>query len=143
MTGAELGRYLKSLALLNRDPVFGNPELSEALMVLGKTFLEQKSSPFSTILDTVVNTYSSALFADEISLAKLTLDEVKKRLRRPSITKSELVVIGIKRFGIAKSRLTKLPREQVIAAIDAAVQHEESLAIISEEAKRGGDQRSS
>jgi hypothetical protein len=143
VTAADVGRYLRSLALLNRDATFGNPHLSEALGKLGKALIEQKAAPFDAVAGAVVHEQLPELFPDDAVWAKLSLDDVKRRLRRPTITKSEMQLIGIKRFGIAKSRLSKLPMDQVAAAVEAAIQHEESLAIISEEAKRGGYQRSS
>jgi hypothetical protein len=47
-----------------------------------------------------------------------------------------LATIGTERFGIAKSRMDRVPRDEIIKMIVSAMQHEESLNIISEEAQR-------
>ncbi|MBY3499339.1 MULTISPECIES: hypothetical protein [Rhizobiaceae] len=142
LTGAEVGRFLKSLALLQRDPRMGNIELSEALMSLGKALLETKSSPLEWVIDDIVRG-EPHLFREGKSFASLSLQDVKGYVDRSTTPKGELISIGVERFGIAKSRLDRLPREEVIAALRAALEHEESLNIISEEAKRGGQLRSS
>ncbi|MGR9310712.1 hypothetical protein ACU8MX_14925 [Rhizobium leguminosarum] len=142
LTGAEVGRYLKSLALLQRDPRMGNLELSEALMSLGKALLETKSAPIERVIEDIAKN-DQGFFPELANFRSLSLEDIRRYLNQSTVQKGELVTIGTERFGIAKSRLERLPREEVVAALRAALEHEESLNIISEEAKRGGHLRSS
>jgi hypothetical protein len=142
VTGTDLGRYLKSLALLNRDPRLGNVELSDALMSLGKALMETKSPSLERVIHDIAHG-EQGILREFPAFSSLTLEDVRGYLDSPTTAKGELVIIGADRFGIARSRLEKLPREEVVNTLRAALQHEESLNIISEEAKRGGQLRSS
>ncbi len=135
ITSADLGRYLKHLAALNRDPSTGNPALSEALCEIAAVLIAGKASPAKKVLEDHT-AQKHFVFEDDVDVQSLSLDDVRKIVERPDVTKADLTVIGMERFGIAKSRMERSPREDIVKAISSAMQHEESLAIISAEAKR-------
>ena len=75
-------------------------------------------------------------FEDSLDLQSVSLEKVREILARSDFTKTDLITVGTVRFGIAKSRMIRVSREEIISMISSTIQHEESLAIISEEARR-------
>jgi hypothetical protein len=135
ITAADVGRYLKHLATLNRDPLTGNPELSEALLEISAVLSAGKALPAPKVLEDHAS-QTRFEFEREFDFHSLSLEDVRKLLQREDLTKADLTMIGMERFGIAKSRMDRITRDEIVQAISSAMQHEESLAIISEEAQR-------
>lgn len=135
ITSADVGRYVKHLAALHRDPLTGNPAMSEALSEIADILMSGKAAPARRVLEDHVS-QKGFEFEQDTDLHSLPLDDVKTLLSRADLTKSDLVMVGSERFGIAKSRMDRIPREEIVSAISSAIQHEESLSIISEEARR-------
>lgn len=135
ITSADVGRYLKHLSALNRDPLTGNAAMSAALLEIATLLIAGKAAPAPKVLNQKLE-QGGFNFEENYDLHALSLEKVREIIARPDLTKSELSAIGMERFGIAKSRMDRIPREEIVKAISAAMQHEESLAIISEEAQR-------
>lgn len=135
ITAADVGKYLKSLSTLHRDQVTGNPAMSDALQEIAGVLLEGKFRSASEVLRARMD-QGNFKFEDDVDFSEISLSEVRVILKRADLTKSELTIIGTDRFGIAKSRLDRATRDEIIQTIESAAQHEESLAIISEEAQR-------
>jgi len=135
ITSADVGRYLKHLAVLNRDPLTGNVALSDALQEIAAVLIAAKAAPAKKTLENHL-TQNKFDFEDEVDFHTLPLDKVREILARPDLTKSDLATVGSERFGIAKSRMDRIPREEIVKTITSAMEHEESLSIISEEARR-------
>lgn len=135
ITSADVGRYLKHLASLNRDPLTGNVAMSEALLEISAILIAAKAAPAAKTLSefTAQSTFD---FEEDFDFQSLSLDKVREILAKENLTKSDLTIVGTERFGIAKSRMDRAPRDEIIKMISSAMQHEESLAIISEEARR-------
>ena len=135
ITSADVGRYLKNLAVIHRDPLTGNVAMSDALQEIAAILIAAKAAPAVKTLDefTAQRNFN---FEEELDLQSLPLEKVREILSRPELTQSNLVDVGTERFGIAKSRMVRVPRDEIIKMISSAIQHEESLAIISEEAQR-------
>lgn len=135
ITSADVGRYLKQLAAANRDPLTGNPAMSAVLAELSKIFIEGHNLSASDVL---VNSMKSGgfKFDDRLDIKTLSLHKIREILDTPRVTKVDLVAIGTGRFAIPKSRMNRASREEIISLILSAVQHEESLNAISEEARR-------
>lgn len=142
LTAAEVGRYLKQLAALHRNARTGNLALSDALMKLSQDLMAAKSTPLSKVNIEYAH-HQSAFNFSYAEVDNFTRERVRELLRNEKLSKSDLTKIGVVRFGMPKSRLVKLSRDEIVETITAAVDHEESLAIISDEAKRGGQLRSS
>lgn len=135
ITSADVGRYLKHLAALHRDPLTGNVAMSDALNEIAAILIAAKAEPAAKVL-TNFTEQSKFEFEEEFDFQTLPLEKVREILARPDLTKSDLATIGTERFGIAKSRMDRVPRDEIIKMISSAMQHEESLTIISEEAQR-------
>lgn len=135
IAAADVGRYLKQLAQINRDPLTGNVAMSEALLEIASILLAGKSASAKVTLENFTSQTNFA-FEDEIDFQHLPLTQVREILSRTDLTKFELSTIGTERFGIAKSRMDRAPREEILKMIESAMQHEESLQIIAEEAQR-------
>jgi hypothetical protein len=135
ITSADVGRYLKNLAALNRDPLTGNVAMSDALQEIAAILIAAKATSATKTLGDFT-AQSKFDFEEEFDFQSLPLDKVREILARPDLTKSDLATVGTERFGIAKSRMDRVPRDEIIKMIASAMQHEESLAIISEEAQR-------
>ena len=143
LSASDVGRYLSRLASLNRDPKTGNPALGVALKELSDYLLASNAS-------TVLNALPKAdhgkepepeEFFDEAST--LSKEEIISRLENDTTDRKQLVIIGAVRFGIPNSRLQKLSREDLTRALLSAIEHEQSIEILSDEAKIGGQKRES
>jgi len=135
ITSADVGRYLKHLAALNRDPLTGNVAMSDALNEIAVILIAAKAEPAAKVLANFTE-QSRFQFEEEFDFQTLPLEKVREVLARQDLTKSDLATIGTERFGIAKSRMDRVARDEIIKMISSAMQHEESLTIISEEAQR-------
>lgn len=135
ITAADVGRYIKHLAALNRDPLTGNVAMSDALGEIGAILIAARAAPAATVLEKFTE-QSKFDFEEEFDFQALPLEKVREILARADLTKSDLATIGTERFGIAKSRMDRVSRDEIIKMIASAMQHEESLNIISEEAQR-------
>lgn len=142
VTAVDVGRYLRSLGAINKDPHVGNPNLSEALFRLADVLIEAKALPADVAVSRALN-QGDLVFGDDPDFENLELDEVKQLLKGEDVSKPLLLILAVERLGMARSRLERMPREDIIRALEAAIQHEESLSIISEEARRGGEKRAS
>ena len=139
----EVARFLKRLSSFYRDPKTGNPALSNALAELALALGRRRDL---TLTEAVagLNVSSKRMRSLDLSRLKdLELEEVKKMLSDQTMAKADLIDLGAERFAIPRAGLTRLNTAQVSDAIWSAVRHEESLSIISREAQRGGNERSS
>ena len=76
-------------------------------------------------------------------LDSLGLEVVEKILSDASYTKQQLAELGYRRFGISRSHLTRLRKNDTLASIRAALANEKALDVIEVEASRVGRARSS
>ena len=142
ISAEDVGRFLRQYASAIKDQRTGNPAMAEALLNLSTILIDAKLATVETAAQKFMDQGAFA-FDDEIDFGDLSTTAVAEALSDPTLSRAHLVILGAERFGIARSRLEKLPREEVVRLILAAIQHEESLGIISEEARRGGQSRSS
>lgn len=141
LTAQEVGRFLKQFAQSLRDPQTGNTRMSEALISISNHLIGEKFNDIETAISKFEFTPQSD--DDELNFEGVPIQKVYSILTDPNITKSQLLIIGTERFGIARSRMERLQREEIAQLIFSAAQHEESLDIISDEAVRGGKTRTS
>jgi Zn ribbon nucleic-acid-binding protein len=76
-----------------------------------------------------------------LDLKFLSDKKVDEILKDSSFTKKQLIELGNQRFGITQSKLVRLSKKYVIESIRAALNHERSLGIISQEARKAGEKR--
>ncbi len=75
-------------------------------------------------------------------LDSLGLEVVEEILSDENYTKQQLAELGYRRFGISRSHLTRLRKNDALASIRAALANERALDVIEVEASRVGRARS-
>ena len=73
-------------------------------------------------------------------MRNLSLEDIESIINS-NLLKKQLVFLGTNRLGIVKSKLDRLSKIRIIETIKAAINHEHSLNIISEQAKQAGENR--
>ena len=147
----DLAQYLSRLATLVRDPRTGNMDLSNGLRDLARSLRRHSKRPIHELSDIMKDVgprtrkQSTRQPKAELpsELSTLSIEEVNDILSNPVYTKPQWVELGIERFGIPKSKFTKLKKDEVRESVQSALNHERSLDAISREARRGGQKRSS
>lgn len=147
----DLVRYLSSLATLNRDSRTGNLDLGSSLRELANALRPHSHRSVRELAvvigEGVSRTRKPTPRADKATLPgdlqALSEQGVIEILKNQDYTKPQLIELGFQRFGISQSRLKRLTKDEVCESIRAALNHEKSLGVISQEARRGGDKRSS
>ncbi len=147
ISDGHVAQFLDKIADSLKDRRTGNPAMSEALRALAKR-LRGGALPLEPQLlgrQTVHSEAEQLSFQDDddLQFESLTLFQAEEAIRRPEMTKGHLIIIATERFGLARSRLERMPKDELVRAILAALEHERSLNIISEEARRGGADRTS
>jgi TPP-dependent 2-oxoacid decarboxylase len=144
LTAADVGRYLKRMSTLQKDAHTGNRALSNALHELAMFLTASKAK---TVDQALQGTEKQVELDLPVELETLdqdsTLAEISMFLERKEITMAQLVKLGKLRFGIPESKLKKLSREAVVKTIRSALEHEQSIEILSDEASKGGRNRTS
>lgn len=139
----EVAHFLKRLSSFYRDPKTGNLALSKALAGLASALSRRRDLTLTEAV-TGLNVSSKRMRSLDLSRLKdLELEEVKEILSDEAMTKADLIDLGAERFAIPRSGLKRLNTGQVSEAVWSALRHEESLSIISREAQRGGQTRTS
>ena len=143
LSNDELASFLKRLAVLYKSPATGNLSLSEALEELASWVSKRAtvSKTSSTTLRKQKTLGKPAL--DITQLKALDMKEVEKFIADERKSKIELIELASARFSIPRSQLKRLRTEEVRETIKAACLHEDSIEIISQEARREGLNRSS
>ncbi|NKC13923.1 MAG: hypothetical protein GKR94_17575 [Gammaproteobacteria bacterium] len=151
LTVEDVSRYLNRLAALNDEPRTGNKKLSTALRSLAGAMRTHQSRSITEFVELLkeAKPKSERPRSGKIPHAALPTDlealpqkEVEKILQDERYPKAQLTELGSKRFGISRSKLTRQSKQEVIQSIRAALDHERSLGVISQEARRGGEKRS-
>lgn len=147
----DLAQYLSRVATMMRDPRTGNTELSDGLRDLARALRRNSQRPINEISDIMKDIgprkrkqsarQPKAVLPSE--LTTLSIKEVDDILSDSVYTKPQLIELGTKRFGVSKSKLSRLKKDDVRASVRSALNHEKSLDAISREAQRGGQKRSS
>lgn len=150
VTVRELIRYFRRLATLASDPATGNRELADALSQLAtaledptgeqvRAFLARLSVPQIRASTRRLSQQTSLI--DTNVLAQLPLEQITGFLQHAS--RQDLVALGQARFGLSRSMLERLRREEIERSIQAAARNEESIHAISKQAEDAGRNRRS
>ena len=139
----DLARFLKKLSSFYRDQRFGHPALSDALGELAAALDRRSDLPLTDAVDDFWRSDRRGKKGHNRNFKETKLNDVKIMLADENLPKTLLVELGLQRFAISRSKMVRLNKEEVTNAIWSALHHEESLAIISAEAQRGGKTRSS
>lgn len=140
----DLVRYLSQLASLNGENRTGNQELSKSLRQLTKALRPYSDQTISEFVDHIkgMSTHRPASSRPDKaalppSLESASHQDIEKILGNENYTKSQIIEVGIRRFGIPRSRLERSNKQDVLNSIYAALNHEKSLDVITMEASRG------
>ncbi len=139
----EVARFLKRLSSFYRDSKTGNPALSDALAELALALGRRRDRTLTQAVADIDILAKRRRSLEASQLKDLKLEEVKEILSDETMTKADLIELGAERFAIPRSGLGRMNMGHVSEAIWSALRHEESLTIISQEAQRGGKERSS
>jgi hypothetical protein len=143
--------FLRDLARILENPVTGNPPLAATLTKLAKALGRYSSQDVNKVLSGLTfrasrreaRKHGPSSQLQGVDLASLDLKMVEEILRNRVLTKGDLVRLGSERFGISRSKLDHQNREDAIDEIEAALRNVEALDIISQEARREGNRRTS
>ena len=140
----DLVRYLSQLASLNGEHRTGNRELSLGLRQLARALRPHADCTISEFVDQIKERTSRNLESTRPqkvslppSLESVSQKEVEELLGNENYTKTQIIEIGIRRFGIPRSKLERSNKQDVLNSVYAALDHERSLDVISKEASRG------
>lgn len=144
----DLIRYLSRLADLNKEDRTGNPEWSDGLRQLARALRPHAALSIVEFADLVkgisarpVTSPRKEKVALPPNLDSLSRPDIEKVLDDDRFTKSQIIEVGTRRFGIPKSKLARSCRQDAVESVRAALDHERSLDLISAEARRGGESR--
>ena len=140
---SDLIRYFTQLANLNGIHKTGNSELSEGLKQLTRALRPHARRTIPELIE-LLKDESVRLPASPrrvkatlpSSLESLSQQKIEEILSNDNYTKSQIIEIGTRRFGIPQSKLLRSNREEVLKSVRAALDHERSLDVISREASR-------
>jgi hypothetical protein len=138
----DLANFLGQLANLYSSEAYGNSELAHALSELARAVKREDPKYVSTSRKREER--STELTAEKLAeLKSLDNDSVKSFLADEGRTKAELLALASARFSMPTSQLRRQRTEEVRAAITAALLHERSIEILSNEAGKNGANRTS
>ena len=75
------------------------------------------------------------------SLEDFGWDEIESFLASPKCTKRQIAELGFRRFGISRSKLEKLNKQDARYSVHAALENEKTLDLISQAAREAGKAR--
>jgi hypothetical protein len=158
-----LASFLDQLAGIYDSDDCGNPALADALRSLAKSVrrkslrgstgdsteavetTERPARPLKSTTKKPNETKATrALTPSELDeLRRLTDSEIRRFIEDESKTKNDLLLLAAERFSIPVSQFRRLKSSEIRQSILSALLHESSIEILSEEAKREGNARSS
>ena len=149
---ADMVQYLLSLAELYEKDKTGNTDLSEGLRNVAHALRPYADCPVLELTDAIKKKAPSTDRRKRAStkaksqlppaLESLGQEDIDKILNDESYTKKQIAELGVRRFGISRSKLERLRKTDARDSVRAALEHEKSLDVISMEARRGGKARS-
>ena len=143
----DIARYLSGLARLHSEEKTGNPTLSRGLRHLVRALRPYSDSPISELSVALARKVdpSNVKAAPRrrhvtlpAELESLGQSEIERILEDERYTKQQVAELGSRRFGISRSKLERLRKVDALQSVRAALEHELSLDVISEEARKGG-----
>ena len=152
---ADIARYLSGLAKLQDSVKTGNPALSEGLRSIAQALRPYAHCPASDLpaalqqekaaaaISKAAPDGSKAAFPPEVAAAleSLSQEEVAQILDDPGSAKQLVAELGFRRFGISRAKLERLSKPAARAAVRAALEHEKSLDVIAQQARKSGQAR--
>ena len=157
-------QYLDNLSRLHGEMELGNPTLAQGLRELSRILqpnanlyihdlaqnLSRKRISESEIIQNSTRnptrnpTQVSKRIKIELpaDLNSISCEDIMKILMDERYLKGQIIEVGCIRFGIPRSRLKSLTKRQIIDIILSILDNKNALEIISQEARKRGEQRS-
>ena len=140
LSDSEVARFLRNLAAVYKDKRSGNRALAEALIRIA----ERLGEAAPALAASKGEAQGSLLVEPTLDeLQRLDSEAVNRFISDDNKTKLDLIELAAARFSIPRAKLLRLKLADVRDAIRAALQHEDSLKIITQEAERNGASRRS
>ena len=143
-------RHLSGLAKLYQEDKIGNPTLSEGLLQVVKALRPYAACPVQELAGALKGTKLAKGRNSTPRKKKVTLPsnlesvcnkDIEEILGDGNYTKGQVAELGFKRFGISRSTLERLRKEDAVRSIRIALEHERSLDVISQQARKSGKDR--
>ncbi len=143
--------YLSGLAKLHEAEKTGNIRLSVGLRQLVEVLRPYANVPVSELSEVLKQPTLQTKTKHANRQPKVTLPfclenlgqrEIEGILGNDSYTKDQIAELGVKRFGISRSKLSRLRKRDAQESIRAALENEKALDVISREARISGRARS-
>ena len=148
---ADMVQYLVRLAKLYEGDKTGNTELSEGLRTVAQALRPYADCLVIELTDAIKRQAPSTAGLKRAStkaksqlppaLEAIGQEAIERILGDESYTKQQIAELGYRRFGISRSKLERLRKKDAQDSVRAALEHEESLDVISKEARRVGKER--
>ena len=148
---ADMVQYLSSLAKLHEENKTGNLALSKGLRHVAHALRPYGACSISELARVLKERASANIVRESSSRVKSELppelesichDDIERILVDESYTKKQVAELGVRRFGISRSKLERLSKKDAMESVRSALEHEKSLDVISREAQRSGMARS-
>lgn len=140
ITPSELAAFLNQLAALYSSEIYGNQALGHALRDLAKAVKRGEFDSAPPVKKRVEK--APQLSEPQLEqLRRLSSESVQEMLTDETRTKADLLALASVRFSMPTSQLKRLRTEELRAAISSALNHENSIKILSTEADKDGAQR--
>lgn len=138
----ELAKFLVQLADIYASPEYGNRPLSEALRDLAATV--KRTEKIKARRERLERKSPQELSLGQANeLRELDQESIRTFLADENKTKAELLRLASVRFSMPISQLKRMKTDEVRQTINAALLHENSIEILSEESVRDGANRNS
>ena len=148
---ADMVQYLLNLAKLYEKDKTGNAGLSEGLRCVARALRPYADFLVPELTDAIKkrapikNSFKITSNKAKLDLPRVLESISKKNVERilsdKGYTKEQIIELGFQRFGISRSKLKRLRKEDARNSVRAALEHEKSLDAIAMEARRGGKAR--
>ena len=154
---SDVARYLTGLAKLQDSDKTGNPALGAGLRAVAQALRPfarcpaaelpaalQREKPAGGGSKAAANG-GKAAFPPETAAALKSLSqaEVAQILDDPASAKQLVAELGFRRFGMSRPALARLSKQAARDSVRAALEHEKSLEVISQQARKSGEARRS
>ena len=143
--------YLSGLAKLHEAEKTGNIGLSVGLRHLAEALRPYANAPVSelsaalkqnALRETSRRSSTRPRATLPAALESLEQTEIEGILNNDNYTKDQIAELGVKRFGISRSKLSRLRKRDAQDSIRAALENKKALDVISREARVSGRARS-
>ena len=153
-------QYLDNLSRLHGEMDLGNPTLAQGLRELSRILqpnanlyihdlaqsLSRKRISESEIIQNSTRNPTQVSKRIKIELPadlnSISCEDIMKILMDERYLKGQIIEVGCIRFGIPRSRLKSLTKRQIIDIILSILDNKNALEIISQEARKRGEERS-